>query len=62
MALEPLTGPEGVSLCGYFPYGYSTGTFVITKVNPYPEISLKWADYLYSEEAALGYIEAAARA
>lgn len=58
VALEPLTGPEGVSLCGYFPYGYSTGTFVITKVNPYPEISLKWADYLYSEEAALGYIEA----
>ncbi|MGI6174016.1 MAG: extracellular solute-binding protein [Christensenellales bacterium] len=57
-ALEPLTGPEGVSLCGYFPYGYGTGQYVITSACKIPEVAIKWADYLYSEEASLGYIEA----
>lgn len=56
--VPPLTGPNGVSTCGYFPYGYGTGQFVITKANKYPEISIKWADYLFSPEASLGYIEA----
>ncbi len=56
--VPPLTGPEGFRTCGYFPYGYGTGQFVITKENKYPEISIKWADYLFSPEASLAYIEA----
>jgi putative aldouronate transport system substrate-binding protein len=57
-ALAPLKGPEGVQLCGWYPYGYGTGQFVVTKACETPGLAVKWADYLFSEDAALQYIEA----
>jgi putative aldouronate transport system substrate-binding protein len=57
-ALAPLKGPEGVQLTGWYPYGYGTGQYVVTKACQYPELAVQWADYLFSEDAALQYIEA----
>ncbi|NLG25012.1 MAG: extracellular solute-binding protein [Clostridiales bacterium] len=57
-ALAPLKGPDGVQLCGWFPYGYGSGQFVVTSACKDPALAVKWADYLCSEDAALQYIEA----
>lgn len=47
-ALAPLIGPDGVRNVTHFPYfPVTTGEFVITEVNPYPEISIRWADDFY---------------
>ncbi len=57
-AITPIKGPKGVQTCGYYPFTYSTGKFAITDECKHPEIAYKWADWLYSLEAALRYIEA----
>ena len=56
--VPPIKGPGGVQTTGNYPYSFSTGTFAISNTNPYPEASMRWADWLYSEEAALLYVEA----
>jgi len=33
--------------------GVTTGVFAITSKNKYPEASIRWADYLYSEEGSI---------
>ena len=53
VAVPPLKGPEGVQLCGYYPFGYYTGAFSITNTNPYPEASYRWADWMFGEEGQL---------
>ena len=50
VALPPLTSelsPEPVWSRGT---GVTTGVFALSSSNPQPEASLRWADYLYSEE------------
>lgn len=49
-ALPPLKGPGGVQTCYYNPYGYNVGAFSITSANKNPIETIKWIDYLYSEE------------
>lgn len=49
-ALEPLKGPNGVQYTAYYPFGYNPGAFAITNKNKYPEQTIRWVDYLFSEE------------
>jgi putative aldouronate transport system substrate-binding protein len=50
----PLTGPNGFKNVVCDPYvPYYNGEFSINKDCAYPEIAIKWADLLYSEEATL---------
>lgn len=56
-AVPPLKGPDGVQLAGWYPYDYGTGQYVVTKACKYPELAYKWADWLYSDEATLLYVE-----
>ncbi|MBD2871711.1 extracellular solute-binding protein [Paenibacillus arenilitoris] len=49
--MNALVGPHGDQLiAGVNPTMRVSGAFVITSVNPYPEETMKWADYWYSEE------------
>lgn len=50
VALPPLTGPDGTSLTAYNPIGLTQGAFAITNANKHPIESIKWIDYLFSEE------------
>lgn len=50
VVVPPLKGPKGVQLTGYFPFGFYPGEFAITKDNKYPEASIRWVDWMYSEE------------
>jgi putative aldouronate transport system substrate-binding protein len=51
-----LEGPTGVKLAnGINPKMRDPGALTITKVNKYPELTMKWADYFYSEEGVLEY-------
>lgn len=50
VALPPLTGPDGVSCTAYNPIGMTGGAFAITNANKNPVETIKWIDYLYSEE------------
>lgn len=51
VAAPSLTGPYGDnSWVQVNPFVQGTGTFVITNVNPYPEATMRWVDYFYSQE------------
>ncbi len=53
-SVAPLKGPEGVQQATYFPYfPITTGEFVITVDNPYPEASMRWADLMYDYETSM---------
>ena len=52
-ALPPLTGPNNPQ--PVYPTsgnGIGKGVFAVTKANKYPEASMRWVDYLYSEEGS----------
>jgi putative aldouronate transport system substrate-binding protein len=52
VAMAPLKGPKGVQYAANYPYeGTYQGAFVVSKNNKYPEVSVKWADLLYTMEA-----------
>ncbi|TXK83811.1 ABC transporter substrate-binding protein [Paenibacillus sp. N3.4] len=51
VAVPPLKGPKGVQASKYIPQGITSGAFVITNKAKNPEIALRLADFLYSEEA-----------
>jgi len=52
---SPLTGPDGKNdWAGTTSVG-NTGSYIITTACKYPEVALRWADYLYSDEGALFY-------
>jgi putative aldouronate transport system substrate-binding protein len=57
IALEPLEGPNGMKVAAWNPYPISAGVnwsnFIITGANEHPEISFRWADGLYEQEATL---------
>lgn len=51
VAAPSLTGPYGDNAwVQVSPFVQTTGTFVITNVNPYPEATMRWVDYFYSKE------------
>ena len=51
---EALTGPNGHKIWGDVrAQTGQKGAFAITHVNRYPEASLRWVDYFYSEEGAV---------
>lgn len=56
--LIPIKGPEGVQTCGKYPYTYGTGNYAITNKCENPDLAMKWADWLYNQEATLRYVEA----
>ena len=46
-----MTGPTGIRLAnGVNPLMRASGAFTITRVNRYPELTLNWVDYFYSED------------
>jgi len=55
--LYPVTGPTGLAYTSYSPYRHSTGQYVITNKCDNPDAAMKWADFLFSDEAAVRYIE-----
>jgi putative aldouronate transport system substrate-binding protein len=55
--LLPVAGPEGIAYTCYSPYRHSTGQYIITDRCKYPEVAFKYADFLFSDEAAVRYIE-----
>lgn len=53
-ALEPLTGPNGVSLCGYYPNVAKTSDGAALSAScSNPELAIKWLDFLFTEEATI---------
>lgn len=51
--IAPLEGPHGDRLQSQgAPIARDFGAFAITSVNKYPEASLRWVDYFYSEEGS----------
>jgi putative aldouronate transport system substrate-binding protein len=53
ISIPPLKGPNGLKQAAYNPYPFTSaapGNFIITSTNKYPEISMRWADLLYSKE------------
>ena len=48
--VPPLKGPDGFQSTGYYKYKAERDQFTIWKTNPYPEVSIKWADLLMSPE------------
>ncbi|MBW4084996.1 extracellular solute-binding protein [Paenibacillus sp. S150] len=51
--IAPLEGPHGDRLQSQgAPIARDFGAFAITSVNKYPEASLRWIDYFYSEEGS----------
>ncbi|WP_246302628.1 ABC transporter substrate-binding protein [Paenibacillus plantarum] len=51
VAVPPLKGPNGVQASKYIPQSITSGSFVITNKAKNPEIAMRLADFLYSEEA-----------
>ncbi len=52
-ALPPLKGPQGVQLCGYYPYVHATGVTSCTVALKNPEVFVRWIDWMYSFEGGL---------
>ncbi len=49
ICISPLKGPNGIQYACTYPYeGVYVGGFVVTKDCKYPEVAVKWADYLYT--------------
>jgi putative aldouronate transport system substrate-binding protein len=48
--LPPVKGPDGLQSTAYFTPDIYRGRFVITNKCKYPEVALRWADYVYSKE------------
>jgi putative aldouronate transport system substrate-binding protein len=53
VAVPPLTGPEGVKVAAYKPFGYNIGKFVITNACENPEAAIRWIDWFASAEGSL---------
>jgi len=52
-ALPVLTSPANANKIYPVGPGFTGGTFAITSQNKYPEATIRWVDYLYSEEGSL---------
>lgn len=54
VALEPLVGPEGVQLAGYYPNVAKTSDgAALSSFCKNPELAVKWLDFLFTEEATI---------
>lgn len=53
VALPPLTSSINQELMWPRNSGLVTGTFAITDKNPYPEATMRWVDYFYSDEGSI---------
>lgn len=54
VALEPLVGPEGVQLTGYYPNVAKTSDgAALSSFCSNPELAVKWLDFLFTEEATI---------
>lgn len=51
--MQPVTGPAITKPVIPISSGQSVGQFAITKVNPYPEATIRWIDYSYSSEGSI---------
>jgi putative aldouronate transport system substrate-binding protein len=53
----PLQGPKNIKpICAAMrPYVLKTGTFVVTRANKYPEATMRWIDYFYTNAGTLLY-------
>jgi putative aldouronate transport system substrate-binding protein len=49
--VPPLKGPTGFQVAPYYPDVALTGSFIITKAAKHPDVAMRLADFLYSEEA-----------
>lgn len=49
----PLTSDISDDLLVTAAPGFERGAFIITENNPYPEASMRWADYFYTEEGGV---------
>ncbi|KAF4326263.1 hypothetical protein G195_000315 [Phytophthora kernoviae 00238/432] len=51
--IAPLEGPQGDRLQSQaLPIARDFGAFAITSVNKYPEVTMRWIDYFYSDEGS----------
>lgn len=55
--IAPVKGPNGVQTTFYDPFHMQAGQFTITKNCKNPEIAFQWADWLYSPDAMMRYVE-----
>ncbi|RJG23987.1 ABC transporter substrate-binding protein [Paenibacillus thiaminolyticus] len=53
VTVPPLKGPNGVQYAAYDPFGYSVGSYLITKNAKHPDVAFRWADGFYDEEVSL---------
>jgi putative aldouronate transport system substrate-binding protein len=51
--IAPLKGPQGFQNAPFLSWPITNGGMVLSKKNPYPEATVKWADYLYTTEGTL---------
>ncbi|MGO4494809.1 ABC transporter substrate-binding protein [Paenibacillus sp. 2RAB27] len=51
VAIPPLKGPNGVQASKYIPQSITWGSYVITNKAKNPEVAMRLADFLYTEEA-----------
>lgn len=56
-AIVPPKGPDGDQLWPFLATGVGVGNFMITKNDKYPEATMRWADYFYSDEGATAVYE-----
>jgi len=53
VAIAPVAGPEGIRYAEYGPYDAAPLGFVITNNCEYPEVAMRLADFMYTEEATM---------
>lgn len=53
VAIAPVEGPEGVRYAKYGPYDAAPMRFAITNKCEYPEVAVRLADFMYSEDATM---------
>ncbi|WP_309120641.1 extracellular solute-binding protein [Paenibacillus sp.] len=51
--IAPFVGPNGDRMVNGSPVARDFGTFAITSVNKYPEATMRWIDYFFSEEGSI---------
>ncbi|MBB6730859.1 extracellular solute-binding protein [Cohnella zeiphila] len=56
-AIVPPKGPDGDQVWAYLSNGVGVGNFMITKNDKYPEATVRWADYFFSDEGATAVYE-----
>ncbi|MCI3920901.1 extracellular solute-binding protein [Paenibacillus sp. TRM 82003] len=53
VGIAPVQGPNDKTYAHSSPVARDFGTFAITSMNQYPEVTMRWIDYFYGEEGAV---------